>query len=204
MDLDYANAEKALLKIDDFKTLKYVKKLQQLDDREKQKAEILSLYGKTDEAEKIFRNIERKDLAIQMYIKRGDYYRVLEMTKEGSGYDDILSKLTNKLGDDYAEKFEWDKAAEFYLTSKNYKGLIEAFTMLEDYDSLAQIIEEIPENDPLLNELADRFQLAGMADYAVKCYEKLGEFKKAIDCCVLLNHWNIATELAEKHGYAQI
>lgn len=139
-----------------------------------------------------------------MYIKRGDYYRVLEMTKEGSGYDDILSKLTNKLGDDYAEKFEWDKAAEFYLTSKNYKGLIEAFTMLEDYDSLAQIIEEIPENDPLLNELADRFQLAGMADYAVKCYEKLGEFKKAIDCCVLLNHWNIATELAEKHGYAQI
>jgi len=27
------------------------------------------------------------------------------MTKEGSGYDDILNKLTNKLGDDYAEKF---------------------------------------------------------------------------------------------------
>ena len=43
-----------------------------------------------------------------------------------------------------------------------------------------------------------------MAEYAVKCYEKLGEFKKAIDCCVLLNHWNIATELAERHGYAQI
>lgn len=33
------------------------------------------------------------------------------MTKEGSGYDDILNKLTNKLGDDYAEKFEWDRAA---------------------------------------------------------------------------------------------
>ena len=112
--------------------------------------------------------------------------------------------MTNQLGNFYAERLEWDKAAEFYLSSKNYKGLIEAFTMLEDYDSLAQIIEEIPENDPLLNELADRFQLAGMADYAVKCYEKLGEFKKAIDCCVLLNHWNIATELAEKHGYAQI
>lgn len=32
----------------------------------------------------------------------------------------------------------------------------------------------------------------------------MGEPKKAIDCCVLLNHWNIATELAEKHGYAQI
>lgn len=105
MDLDYANAEKALLKVDDFKTLKYIKKIQQLDDRQKQKAEILALFGKTEDAEKIFRNIERKDLAIHMYIKRGDYYRVLEMTKEGSGYDDILNKLTNKLGDDYAEKF---------------------------------------------------------------------------------------------------
>ena len=46
--------------------------------------------------------------------------------------------------------------------------------MTEDYDALAKIIEEIPDNDPLLNQLADRFQLAGMAEYAVKCYEKLG------------------------------
>ena len=33
MDLDYLNAERALLKVDDFKTLKYVKKIQTLDDR---------------------------------------------------------------------------------------------------------------------------------------------------------------------------
>ena len=38
LDLDFLNAERALLKIDDFKTLKYVKKLQGLDDREKQRA----------------------------------------------------------------------------------------------------------------------------------------------------------------------
>lgn len=33
MDLDYIIAEKALIKIDDYKTLKYVKKIQALDDR---------------------------------------------------------------------------------------------------------------------------------------------------------------------------
>ena len=33
MDLDYMNAEKALLKTDDYKTLKYVRKIQVLDDR---------------------------------------------------------------------------------------------------------------------------------------------------------------------------
>lgn len=33
LDLDFLNAERALLKVDDFKTLKYVKKIQSLDDR---------------------------------------------------------------------------------------------------------------------------------------------------------------------------
>ena len=75
------------MKIDDFKTLKYVKRLQQLDDREKQRAEILTLQGKYEEAEKVYRTIERKDLAINMKVKIGDFYGVLEMVKEGSGYD---------------------------------------------------------------------------------------------------------------------
>ena len=87
MDLDYTSAERALLKVDDYKTLKYIKKIQQLDDREKQRAELLTLYAKYDDAEKIYRNIERKDLAINMKIKVGDFYGVLEMVKEGSGYD---------------------------------------------------------------------------------------------------------------------
>lgn len=38
MDLDYVNAERALLKTDDYKTIKYIRKIQVLDDREKQKA----------------------------------------------------------------------------------------------------------------------------------------------------------------------
>jgi len=57
MDLDYLIAEKALIKIDDYKTLKYIKKIQQLDDREKQKAEVLILYNKYDAAENIYRNL---------------------------------------------------------------------------------------------------------------------------------------------------
>ena len=95
-----------------------------------------------------------------------------------------MLKITDELGNFYAEKFKWDRAAEFYLLSKNYKGLIEAFTRMEDYDNLSQIITEIPENDPLLIDLAERFQMVGMAEYAVKCYERAGQIKAAIDCCV--------------------
>jgi WD repeat-containing protein 35 len=71
------NAERALLRIDDYKTIKYIRKIQVLDDREKQRAEILALYGKYDQAEDVYRGIERKDLAINMRVKIGDWFRVL-------------------------------------------------------------------------------------------------------------------------------
>ena len=48
---------------------------------------MLTLYGKYDEAENVYRGIERKDLAINMRVKVGDWFRVLEMVREGSGYD---------------------------------------------------------------------------------------------------------------------
>lgn len=67
--------------------MKLIKRIQQLDDREKQRAEVLILYGKYDVAESIYRNMERKDLAINMRVKIGDWFRVLEMVREGSGYD---------------------------------------------------------------------------------------------------------------------
>jgi len=102
MDLDFLIAEKALIKIDDYKTLKLIKKIQQLDDREKQKAEVLIIYNKYDAAENIYRNLERKDLAINMRVKIGDWFRVLEMTREGSGYDETLNKMTNQIGTYYA------------------------------------------------------------------------------------------------------
>lgn len=38
LELDYMNAERALLKIDDYKMIKYIRKVQSLDDREKQRA----------------------------------------------------------------------------------------------------------------------------------------------------------------------
>lgn len=40
-----------------------------------------------------------------------------------------------------------------------------------------------------------------LCENAVKCYEKAGEPKKALDCCVLLNNWNLAVELADQYGF---
>jgi WD repeat-containing protein 35 len=46
----------------------------------------------------------------------------------------------------------------------------------------------IPESKTAtLLDLAERFENVGICESAVICYEKAGEIKKAIDCCVLLN-----------------
>lgn len=109
--MDYLTAEKALLKIDDYKALKLIKRIQTLDDKDKQKAEVLAFYGRYDDAEALYKKMDRKDLAVQMRVKVGDWFRVLQMVREGSGYDETLLKITDELGDFYAEQFKWDRAA---------------------------------------------------------------------------------------------
>ena len=44
----------------------------------------------------------------------------------------------------------------------------------------------------------------GLCKEANDAYVKFGDPKKAIDCCVLLNQWNLAVELAEQHQFIQI
>ena len=44
----------------------------------------------------------------------------------------------------------------------------------------------------------------GLCEGAVKAYIKFGDIKRAIDCCVLLNQWNQAVELAEQNNFLQI
>ena len=55
--MDYATAERALFKIDDYKALKLIKRIETLDDRNKQKASVLAFYGKYDDAEQIYKQI---------------------------------------------------------------------------------------------------------------------------------------------------
>jgi len=62
----------------------------------------------------------------------------------------------------------------------------------------------LPENAPTLEILGDKFQSMGLSEAAVAAYVRFGDVKKAIDCCVVLNQWNQAVELAEQHNFLQI
>jgi WD repeat-containing protein 35 len=43
-----------------------------------------------------------------------------------------------------------------------------------------------------------------MHEEAVDCHLRGGNPKAAVDCCVLLNRWDVALELAEKHDFPQV
>ena len=126
------------------------------------------------------------------------------MIEMGAGNDEQLKKAYKNLGDYSAERGKWNKAAKYYQQAQDNESLVEAYFKLEDFDNLEKLIRILPENCTILDILGERFQSMGLCDAAAQSYLKLGDIKKAIDCCVLLNQWNMAVELAEQHNFLQI
>ena len=54
--------------------------------------------NKFDEAESIYREIDRKDLAIQLRKRLGDYMRVVQLLQTGGGSTTLRSMLSQWLG----------------------------------------------------------------------------------------------------------
>ena len=48
------------------------------------------------------------------------------------------------------------------------------------------------------------FSSVGLCEQSVQAYTKCNQIKDAIDCCVLLNQWDLAVELAKKHSVREI
>ena len=69
---------------------------------------------------------------------------------------------------------------------------------------MEQMIASLPPNAPLLYTMGEKFQSMGLCKAAVDAFVKFGDVKRAIDCCVLLNQWNLAVELAEQNNFVQI
>ena len=190
-------AERAFVKMEDYYGIKLCQKLNTYDERNKQKAEVSAWFERYDEAEEIYRTIDRKDLALDMRVKLGDWPRVVQLIEMGAGSDEDLKKAYKNLGDYSAERGKWMKAAKYYQTALDNESLVEVYFKLEDFDKLEELLSILPENSPILDTVGERFASMGLCDAAARSYLRKGDVKKAIDTCVLLNQWNMAVELAE-------
>ncbi|KAJ8550446.1 hypothetical protein ON010_g10623 [Phytophthora cinnamomi] len=202
--LDFGMAERGFVKCGDYSGIQYVKRLQLLNDRVKQKAEVAAYFQNFDEAEALYRKIDRKDLAIDLRQRLGDWFRVVQLVQSGGGNDDLLTLAWNMIGEYFLDRHKWEKAIKYYAQAKNTNALVQCYYALGDFNQLEALVNDIPESSPLLKEMAIKFTRAGLCQSAVETYVRMGDVKSAIDSCVLLNEWERAVGLAEQYNFPQI
>jgi WD repeat-containing protein 35 len=107
-NLQLSEAQKAFQKASDYSGILLIKKLQKLNDTKKQKAEIASYFENYDQAEQLYLQQDRHDLAIDLRMKLGDSFQVLSLIQSGSIVDDlVLRNALNQLGDYFYDRQEW-------------------------------------------------------------------------------------------------
>merc|ERR1712232_967395 len=138
--LDFAVAEKAFVRFEDYQGIQLVKRLRLLDDRVKQKAEVAAYFQRFDEAESLYREIDRKDLAIDLRVRLGDWFRVLQLA-HGSN-DELLQQAWSAIGDYYADRGKWSNAAQYYAKARNNAALVNTCVLLNQWDLAVNLAQQ--------------------------------------------------------------
>ncbi|XP_033032639.1 WD repeat-containing protein 35 [Trachypithecus francoisi] len=204
--LDLYTAEQAFVRCKDYQGIKFVKRLGKLPSESMKQAEVAGYFGRFEEAERTYLEMDRRDLAIGLRLKLGDWFRVLQLLKTGSGDadDSLMEQANNAIGDYFADRQKWSNAVQYYVQGRNQERLAECYYMLEDYEGLENLAISLPENHKLLPEIAQMFVRVGMCEQAVTAFLKCSQPKAAVDTCVHLNQWNKAVELAQNHSMKEI
>ena len=202
--LDFVTADRAFVQCVDYMGVQFVKRCKLLNDDKKAGAEVAAYFGKFDEAEKIYREMDRKDLALQLRANLGDWFKVVNLVQQGGGDDELLVTSWNQIGDYYMEHRMIAKAAQHYAQAKNNERLVECYSMLEDYSSLEKLIPALTDGAPLLHVIGKKFMAVGMSTEAVGAFLKGGDAAGAIESCVAQHHWEAALTLAEAHAYPDL
>eukprot|EP00658_Telonema_sp_P-2_P057526 TRINITY_DN4596_c0_g6_i3.p1 TRINITY_DN4596_c0_g6~~TRINITY_DN4596_c0_g6_i3.p1 ORF type:complete len:1179 (-),score=268.48 TRINITY_DN4596_c0_g6_i3:50-3586(-) len=201
--LDFTIADKAFVQCSDYQGIQFVKRLRGLGNKTLQRAEVETYFKRFDEAEKAFHAMDRMDLALEMRKRLGDWFRVVQMVTQGYGDDRDHQLALNQIGDYYADRQKWNKAAQFYSQAKNNSKLAVCLYMLEDFVGLEQLTQALPpgpESYELLKEIGDKFTSVGMVAEAEGAFIRAGEPRMAIDACASLNEWDQAVKLAQEHA----
>ncbi|NWT50042.1 WDR35 protein, partial [Erythrocercus mccallii] len=204
--LDLQTAEQAFVRCKDYQGIKFVKRLGNLQSESMKQAEVAAYFSRFEEAERMYLDMDRRDLAIGLRIKLGDWFRVLQLLKTGSGHSDdaLLEQAHNAIGDYFADRQKWLNAVQYYVQGRNQERLAECYYMLEDYQGLENLANSLPENHKLLPDIAYMFVRVGMCEQAVSAFLRCNQPKDAVDTCVHLNQWNKAVELAKNHNMKEI
>ncbi|XP_022697490.1 WD repeat-containing protein 35-like [Varroa jacobsoni] len=197
-DLDAA--EMALVRIRDWDGVLFCRRIAKLASREVREAEVLAYFDQFDEAEQMFIDNDRIDLAIEMHAIIGNWERVIELALTSNESNvALIENAYNNLGQMCIDNGEWEKAIHCFKKSHNKDGLATAHYMTEDFDELWKVTEGASDKK-LLFRIGEMFESVGMCDEAVHCFVNSDAHTRAMEVCIELNEWKTAIELARDHG----
>ncbi|KAH0621957.1 hypothetical protein JD844_023742 [Phrynosoma platyrhinos] len=204
--LDLHTAEQAFVRYKNYQGIKFVKRLQNLQSESLRQAEVAVYFGRFEEAERMYLDMDRRDLAVDLRLKLGNGFRVVQLLQTGSGHgdDNLLEQAHNEIGDYFADRQKWANAVPYYVQGRNHERLSECYYMLEDYQALEDLANSLPENNKMLPDIAHKFVTVGMCEQAVTAFLKCNRPKDAVDICVNLNQWSKAVELAKQYNMKEI
>ncbi|XP_054168893.1 WD repeat-containing protein 35-like [Oppia nitens] len=204
--LDLNVAEMAMIRCKDYKGIQFVKRVKQLTSDSLKRAEIYAYSGQFDEAERVYLDIDRKDLAIELRKTLGQYKRVVELLQSGfaTADDNQLRDALCNLGDQFADNHCWDEAVVYYERSNAFDRLFECYCLLENYDGLRKLMTNFNDNHPILVEFGRVFESVGMCSEAVEAYRRGRKIDLAISCCVTMSEWKLAIDMAHDYDVPDI
>lgn len=198
--LDLETAESAFVRCTNYQGIQFIKKLRSIQNEKIQRAEISAFFGDFDNAEKLYIDADRRDLAISLRTTLCDWFRVIQLYRMASGISDQqMENAFREIGDHFENLKIWESAREYYDKAHYNEGLMETFYHLEKYDELENLINKLPEKSQLLNKLGQMLATLGLTEKSVEAYKKAGDMKSAVSTCVLLRQWGLAVELAQKY-----
>ncbi|VDM42438.1 unnamed protein product, partial [Toxocara canis] len=204
--LDTATAEHAYVMLKDYAGIQLIKRVNSIQQEDFKRAEIAVFFGRVDEAEKIYMEHDRRDLAIAMRRKMNDWFRIMEIVQRssGPGDDQLLKQAWNHVGDYYADRQNWVQAAVYYEKGENYEQLIRCYLMNDNYDKLESLSKQLPDGHELLKMIGEIFGGAGLCEQAVNCYLRCDMLNDALDVCIQLNQWESAVQLSKTHNLRDV
>eukprot|EP00924_Labyrinthula_sp_SR-Ha-C_P008996 augustus_masked-scaffold_2-processed-gene-9.7-mRNA-1 protein AED:0.21 eAED:0.21 QI:0/0/0/1/1/1/2/0/705 len=93
---------------------------------------------------------------------------------------------------------------EFLRKSRDISRIIEFYKGQNKMKSLVSLVDQLPEGNEYLSRIGEHFASCGYAKDAAVSFVKAGEYKKAIDTCIIFNEWEVALKLATEHDYLEI
>ncbi len=159
LQLDFINAEKAMLQYNDYLGLSFIKRVKAIDDDLLKKADIHQFFLDYDKAEEIYTTADRKDLIITMRMKLGQWDKVINLINK-SGYlqEDNMKTTYNNLGMQLFQSKDYKKAEEIFQLTNNYESLINLWFKTEEFEKAFKAINMISEDNEFLLTMGEKFE----------------------------------------------